>query len=105
VARNEEKLKKIKQEIEEKTSKTLKFNPLEVSVHIAKCDVSKEEDCKNLKENLPKEFQTVDILVNNAGYSSGVNLSYEENLVILKTINFKRKMLKQLCLSIGWEPL
>jgi 3-hydroxy acid dehydrogenase / malonic semialdehyde reductase len=67
--------------LKKKQVKHTKNNTTEVSVHIAKCDVSKEEDCKTFKENLPKEFQIIDILINNAGYFSGVNLSYEENLV------------------------
>jgi len=35
------------------------------------CDVSKEEDCRNLVDVTIKEFGTIDILVNNAGITWG----------------------------------
>ncbi|MBP2652823.1 MAG: short-chain dehydrogenase/reductase [Firmicutes bacterium] len=37
------------------------------------CDVSKEEDCRNLVDAAIKEFGTLDILVNNAGTSWGAD--------------------------------
>ena len=38
-------------------------------VLVVKCDVSKEDDCKNLIEQTVQKFSTIHILINNAGIS------------------------------------
>lgn len=58
-ARNMDKLK----EVEEKIKK------IGTEVLIVKCDVSIQEDCKNLTEQTIAKFGEIDILINNAGIS------------------------------------
>jgi 3-hydroxy acid dehydrogenase / malonic semialdehyde reductase len=36
-----------------------------------KCDIRKEEEVKNIIENLPKEWKSIDVLINNAGLARG----------------------------------
>ncbi len=58
-ARNIEKLEHVK-------NKCLEFG---AECLIITCDVSKEEDCKNLIEQTVQNYHTVNILINNAGIS------------------------------------
>lgn len=58
-ARNIEKLEPVK-------NKCLEFG---AECLIITCDVSKEEDCKNLVEQTVQNYHTVNILINNAGIS------------------------------------
>lgn len=58
-ARNIEKLEHVK-------NKCLEFG---AECLIITCDVSKEEDCKNLIEQTVQNYDTVNILINNAGIS------------------------------------
>ncbi len=57
-ARNMEKLQLIGTKLKDKCD-----------VHIVKCDVSKEDDCRNLIDSTIERFGKIDILVNNAGIS------------------------------------
>lgn len=57
-ARNMEKLQLIGTQLKDKCD-----------VHIVKCDVSKEDDCRNLIDSTIERFGKIDILVNNAGIS------------------------------------
>lgn len=62
VARNEEELKKLKQELEEKNK---------IKVQILATDLSKVENCKEIH----KKVRNVDILINNAGFGDCGNFS------------------------------
>lgn len=59
VARDEEKLKEVKKEIEELAN---------VKVEIKKVDLSKKEECIQLHEEVSKKYGAIDVLVNNAGF-------------------------------------
>ncbi len=58
VARNEEKLEKVKKEIEK--------NSKDINIKIATLDLSNSENCKKLYKDLKKE--KIDILINNASF-------------------------------------
>ncbi|MBC7383642.1 MAG: SDR family oxidoreductase [Bacteroidia bacterium] len=58
-ARNIHKLEEVKIACERSGSKTI----------CIKCDVSKEEDCKNLIDETIKNFEHIHVLINNAGIS------------------------------------
>lgn len=62
---------------------------LEQKYHIKtksiQCDVSKEEDCKNLIEQTLLEFSGIDVLINNAGISMRA-LFKDLDLLVLKTL-------------------
>lgn len=62
---------------------------LEQKYHIKtksiQCDVSKEEDCKNLIEQALLEFSGIDVLINNAGISMRA-LFKDLDLAVLKTL-------------------
>jgi short-subunit dehydrogenase len=49
------------------------------------CDVSKEEDCKNLIEKSIQKFNTINILINNAGISMRA-LFADLDISVLKTV-------------------
>lgn len=61
VARNEEKLVKLKDYIEKN------FN---VKAYVKICDLSVKENCIKLHDEIFKEFNCIDILVNNAGFGT-----------------------------------
>lgn len=61
VARSEEKLEEIKEEIEKN---------YKVKAYVEICDVSVKENCKELHKKVLKKFGTIDILVNNAGFGT-----------------------------------
>lgn len=61
VARNEEKLVKLKDYIEKN------FN---VKAYVKICDLSFKENCIKLHDEIFKEFNCIDILVNNAGFGT-----------------------------------
>jgi short-subunit dehydrogenase len=52
---------------------------------VVKCDVSNEQDCKNLIAETVKQFGTVDILINNAGISMR-SLFSELDMQVLKQV-------------------
>ena len=58
-ARNKQKLMLVKARLEQSGSVVLMVN----------CDVSLEEDCRNLMESTMSEFGRIDVLINNAGIS------------------------------------
>lgn len=77
VARNEDELKKLKVEIEEKNK---------VNVYIKACDLSNTENCTNLYKEVKNEFKNIDILVNNAGFGlcgkfTDTDLAKEVNMI------------------------
>lgn len=74
-ARNIEKLETVKIQCEALGSEVL----------IVKCDVSKEEDCKQLISSTIKQFNTIHILINNAGISMRA-LFVELDLSVLKQV-------------------
>jgi len=55
-------------------------------VHIAKCDVSKNEDVKSVVQNLPAGFEAINVLVNNAGLALGRPKAYENSVEDIDTI-------------------
>lgn len=61
VARNEEALKKLKEEVEKE---------YKVSVDIRTMDLIDREGCKKLHEDVKKEYGAIDILVNDAGFGT-----------------------------------
>lgn len=75
VARNEEELKKLAKELEEKNK---------IKVEVIAMDLSKEENCIELHQKV----QNVDILINNAGFGDCGNFtktSLEKDLSMIKT--------------------
>jgi len=58
VARNEEALNKLKEEIQ----------TYKVKAEVMVCDVSDKNQCIQLHEDVKKKFGTIDVLVNNAGF-------------------------------------
>lgn len=79
-ARNESKLMEVQQQIENLGAESI----------TVKCDVSIEEDCKNMVDTSLEKFQKVDILINNAGISMRAILEETETQVIrdVMEINF-----------------
>jgi len=78
---NEEKGEKLSEEINNK------FNNKNLTKFI-KCDISNENDCKNLSEKTVEFYNNIDILINNAGIFilKGVeNFSKEDFMKILET--------------------
>lgn len=78
--RNEDRLKELKDEIESSNS--------ERKVSIIVADLSKEEECLRLHEEVKKEFGTIDILVNNAGFGlfgEFVETSLQTELAMIRT--------------------
>ena len=66
----------------EQEAKKLEFklkNEYDCKVLCLKCDVTKEDDVKNLVNSVKEEFGTVDCLVNNAGVAFDNNM-YDKNL-------------------------
>lgn len=59
VARNVEKLEKIKKQIEEK---------YKVNVDVKRCDVSDKEAVAKLHKQVYEKYGTIDVLINNAGF-------------------------------------
>ncbi|MFI5221353.1 MAG: SDR family oxidoreductase [Bacteroidia bacterium] len=74
-ARNTEKLEAVKKKCESIGSQCL----------IVKCDVSIEDDCKNLIQSAVNKFNTINILINNAGISMRALFS-ELDLTVLKQL-------------------
>lgn len=75
VARNEEKLKNVKEKIEEQS---------DVNIEIEIMDLQKEENCKMLHE----KYRDIDILVNNAGFGvhgEFTNTDLEKEVNMIKT--------------------
>ena len=75
VARNEEELKKLAKELEEKNK---------IKVEVIAMDLSKEENCIELHQKV----QNVDILINNAGFGDCGNFtktSLEKDINMIKT--------------------
>eukprot|EP00192_Tetraselmis_astigmatica_P021846 CAMPEP_0117657618 /NCGR_PEP_ID=MMETSP0804-20121206/5427_1 /TAXON_ID=1074897 /ORGANISM="Tetraselmis astigmatica, Strain CCMP880" /LENGTH=266 /DNA_ID=CAMNT_0005464085 /DNA_START=87 /DNA_END=887 /DNA_ORIENTATION=+ len=70
-ARREDRLQKLKAEIQAKYS---------VAVHTQTLDMRDLKAVKAMPGVLPPEFQKVDILVNNAGLAVGVDKAYEANI-------------------------
>ena len=79
-ARSVDKLKTVKQAIEEKGG----------SCMIVPCDVSKPEDCENLVAETIKKYHQIDVLINNAGISMRAIFNETELHVIreIMDINF-----------------
>lgn len=78
VARDEKKLKELKENLEN-TNNSQK-------VYIKTVDLSKDYECKNLYNDIKKEFGSIDILVNNAGFGlfgkfTETNLDMELNMI------------------------
>ena len=59
VARDKEKLEELKKELNEK-------NNNKVEIYIA--DLSKEEECINLYNEIKEKYKYIDLLINNAGF-------------------------------------
>jgi len=76
-ARNIEKLEDVKKRCEGFGTQVL----------IIKCDVSKEEDCKQLIESTINKFNTINILINNAGISMRALFSELDIDVLKKLMN------------------
>lgn len=74
-ARSIDKLNHVKQQCEALGAQTL----------LVKCDVSLEEDCKNLINQTVAQFKTIDILINNAGISMRA-LFVDLDLAVLKQV-------------------
>lgn len=74
-ARSIEKLNHVKQQCEALGAQTL----------LVKCDVSLEDDCKNLIHQTVAQFKTIDVLINNAGISMRA-LFADLDLVVLKQV-------------------
>ena len=74
-ARSIDKLNHVKQQCEALGAQTL----------LVKCDVSLEEDCKNLINQTAAEFKTIYILINNAGISMRA-LFADLDLTVLKQV-------------------
>lgn len=78
--RNEEKLQELKNEIENGNS--------ERKVSIAVADLSKEEECFRLHEEVKSQFGTINILINNAGFGlfgEFVETSLQTELEMIRT--------------------
>ncbi|MFY7732817.1 MAG: SDR family oxidoreductase [Bacteroidia bacterium] len=74
-ARSIDKLNHVKQQCEALGAQTL----------LVQCDVSLEEDCKNLINQTVAQFKTIDILINNAGISMRA-LFADLDLAVLKQV-------------------
>jgi uncharacterized protein len=90
VARNEDKLNALKQELENTTSST---------VYILKADLSVQDEVTRIYQLLQSEQIEVDILINNAGFGvfgefTGTDLSQELNMIDLniKTLTHLTKI-------------
>lgn len=73
----------------DKKAKELKdyiINTYKVEVMLAKADVSKEDEVKEMVSNAIKRFKTIDVLVNNAGIA--IDTTFEDKTVE----NFKRTL-------------
>jgi len=57
----------------------------QIKTKSVQCNVSKEEDCKNLIEQTLLEFSEIDVLINNAGISMRA-LFKDLDLLVLKTL-------------------
>lgn len=82
IARRDEKLEELKEQIEFLGSKCLTF----------KCDVKSKDEIANFIQNLPSEFEDVEILINNAGLALGQSSILEtslEDLEIMVDTNIK----------------
>ncbi|MCI6151632.1 MAG: SDR family NAD(P)-dependent oxidoreductase [Fusobacterium perfoetens] len=76
--RNEEKGKKLVEEINEKYPET------EVTLLIG--DVRDGKVCEELVNSLPEELKDIDVLVNNAGLAKGLNKVYENSIEDINTM-------------------
>ncbi len=78
-ARNEESLKEIKKELNEK-------NNNKVDIYLA--DLSKEEECLKLYNEVKEKYQNIDLLINNAGFGlcgKMINTDLETEMKMIDT--------------------
>ena len=78
-ARNEESLKELKKELNEK-------NNNKVDIYLA--DLSKEEECLKLYNEVKEKYQNIDILINNAGFGlcgKMINTDLETEMKMIDT--------------------
>lgn len=78
-ARNEESLKEIKKELNEK-------NNNKVDIYLA--DLSKEEECLKLYNEVKEKYQNIDLLINNAGFGlcgKMINTDLETEIKMIDT--------------------
>ena len=79
VARSENKLNELKNEIEDK---------YKVNVDVQIADLADEEKCKRLHQEIVKKYRTIDILINNAGFGACgrfTDTDLEKELRMIKT--------------------
>ena len=76
--RNEEKGKKLIQEINEKYPDT------EITLLVG--DVRDGKDCEELIDSLPEDLKSIDVLVNNAGLAKGLDKVYEVSIEDINTM-------------------
>lgn len=78
-ARNEESLKELKKELNEK-------NNNKVDIYLA--DLSKEEECLRLYNEVKEKYQNIDLLINNAGFGlcgKMINTDLETEMKMIDT--------------------
>lgn len=75
-ARNENKLKELKEKCEKKGAEVV----------VVKTDVSVEKDCERLIDIALSKFNKIDILINNAGISMSKNFEEVENLSLFRKV-------------------
>ena len=78
-ARNEESLKELKKELNEK-------NNNKVDIYLA--DLSKEEECLKLYNEVKEKYQNIDLLINNAGFGlcgKMINTDLETEMKMIDT--------------------
>lgn len=93
VARNEEKLNEVKEEIEKK---------YKVKVEAIKCDISDEEQVKKLYEDVKQKYTNIDLLINNAGFGTCgrfVETDLDKEIKMIKTNVIGSQILTKLFLK------
>eukprot|EP00002_Diphylleia_rotans_P039110 TRINITY_DN899_c0_g2_i2.p1 TRINITY_DN899_c0_g2~~TRINITY_DN899_c0_g2_i2.p1 ORF type:complete len:261 (-),score=66.20 TRINITY_DN899_c0_g2_i2:1144-1926(-) len=78
VARRQEKLEQIRDEILAKFPET--------KIHLVLADVADQEKIASLPDSLPEDFRNVTILVNNAGLALGVAKTWENQIADIHTV-------------------